>query len=358
MTKVVVGMSGGVDSSVAAAILKEQGYEVVGLFMRNWREEEGGACTAEEDYADVRRVCNALDIPYYSIDFSKEYYERVFKTFVEEYKVGRTPNPDVLCNREIKFGPFKDFAEKLGADLVATGHYCGILDRDGKTYLKRAKDDNKDQTYFLSAVSERQLKNVVFPLENLEKPEVRRIAEKYNLATQAKKDSTGVCFIGERDFRKFLKEYIPMKKGDILDMSGNKVGEHDGVFYYTIGQRKGFGIGGGGNGEPWYIIKRDVKNNILYVNQGECEELFSDRLIAGNFNFITDNVVDGGRYMARIRHRQPLQPCTVHYIDDTTLEVVFDTQQRAVAPGQYCVLYDDPRVSEDGICYGGGIIIN
>lgn len=349
-------MSGGVDSSVAAAILKEQGYEVVGLFMRNWREEEGGACTAEEDYADVRRVCNALDIPYYSIDFSKEYYERVFKFFVEEYKQGRTPNPDVLCNREIKFGPFKDFAEKLGADIVATGHYCGILDRDGKTYLKRAKDDNKDQTYFLSAVSEKQLKNVVFPLENLEKPEVRRIAEKYNLATQAKKDSTGVCFIGERDFRKFLKEYIPMKRGDILDMSGNKVGEHDGVFYYTIGQRKGFGIGGGGNGEPWYIIKRDVKNNILYVNQGECEELFSEKLIAENFNFVTDKVKDGGRYMARIRHRQPLQPCTVRYIDDTTLEVIFDTKQRAVAPGQYCVLYDDSRISDDGICYGGGII--
>ncbi len=345
------------DSSVAAAILKEQGYEVVGLFMRNWREEEGGACTAEADYADVRRVCNALDIPYYSIDFSKEYYERVFKLFVDEYKAGRTPNPDVLCNREIKFGPFKDFAEKLGGDLVATGHYCGILHRDGKTYLRRALDDNKDQTYFLSAVSEKQLKNVVFPLENIEKPEVRRIAEKYNLATKAKKDSTGVCFIGERDFRKFLKEYIPMKRGDILDMSGNKVGEHDGVFYYTIGQRKGFGIGGGGNGEPWYIIKRDVKNNILYVNQGECDELFSDRLIAENFNFITDKVKDGGRYRARIRHRQPLQPCTVHYIDDTTLEVVFDTRQRAVAPGQYCVLYDDPDLTDDGICYGGGIII-
>ncbi len=350
MTKVVVGMSGGVDSSVTAAILKEQGYEVVGLFMRNWREEEGGQCTAEEDYGDVRRVANALDIPYYSIDFSKEYYERVFKTFVESYKMGLTPNPDILCNREIKFGPFKDFAEKLGADFIATGHYCGILNKDGRTYLKRAKDENKDQTYFLSAVTEKQLKNVMFPLENLEKPEVRRIAEKYNLATKAKKDSTGVCFIGERDFRKFLKEYIPMQRGDILDLDGHKVGEHDGVFYYTIGQRKGFGVGGGGNGEPWYIVKRDVKNNILYVNQGECDLLFSNRLVATDFNFITEKVVEGKKYLARIRHRQPLEPCTVHYIDDRTLEVIFDSPQRAIAPGQYCVLYDDM------ICMGGGVI--
>ncbi len=351
MAKVVVGMSGGVDSSVAAAILKEQGYEVVGLFMHNWQEaDDNGACTAEEDYADVRRVANALDIPYYSIDFSKEYYERVFKHFVEEYKKGRTPNPDVLCNREIKFGPFKQFAEKLGADYVATGHYCGVKTVSGRTYLTRAVDDNKDQTYFLSMLKEEQLKNVIFPLTDFPKPEVRRIAEKYGLATSKKKDSTGVCFIGERDFRKFLSTYIPMQKGEIRTLDDKVVGEHNGVFYYTIGQRKGFGLGGGGNGEPWYIVKRDIENNILYVNQGECEQLYSTSLIAEDFNFITEKVVEGKKYMARIRHRQPLQECVATYLDAKTLKIDFSAPQRAIASGQYCVLYDDD------VCMGGGII--
>ncbi len=351
MAKVVVGMSGGVDSSVAAAILKEQGYEVVGLFMHNWQEEDdNGACTAEEDYADVRRVANALDIPYYSIDFSKEYYERVFTHFVEEYKRGRTPNPDVLCNREIKFGPFKEFAEKLGAEFVATGHYCGVKRENGRTYLKRAVDDNKDQTYFLSMVTEKQLENVIFPLTDIPKPEVRHIAEKYGLATSRKKDSTGVCFIGERDFRKFLAGYIPMQKGEIRTLDDKVVGEHNGVFYYTIGQRKGFGLGGGGNGEPWYVVRRDIERNILYVNQGECAELYSTSLIAEDFNFITERVVDGKKYLARIRHRQPLQECTATYLDDNTLKIDFATPQRAVASGQYCVLYDED------VCMGGGII--
>ncbi len=351
MAKVVVGMSGGVDSSVAAAILKEQGYDVVGLFMHNWTEtDDNGACTAEEDYADVRRVANALDIPYYSIDFSKEYYDRVFTHFVEEYKRGRTPNPDVLCNREIKFGPFKEFAEKLGADYVATGHYCGVKTVDGRTYLTRAKDDNKDQTYFLSMVSERQLENVIFPLADITKPEVRAIAERYGLATSKKKDSTGVCFIGERDFRAFLAQYIPMKKGEIRTLDDKVVGEHDGVFYYTIGQRKGFGLGGGGNGEPWYVVRRDVARNILYVNQGECAELFSHSLVAEDFNHITQRVVEGKHYLARIRHRQPLQECVAHYVGDNDIEIQFATPQRAIASGQYCVLYDDD------VCMGGGII--
>ncbi len=351
MAKVVVGMSGGVDSSVAAAILKEQGYEVVGLFMHNWQEtEDNGACTAEEDYADVRRVANALDIPYYSIDFSREYYDRVFTHFVEEYKKGRTPNPDVLCNREIKFGPFKEFAEKLGADYVATGHYCGVKNQGGRTYLTRATDENKDQTYFLSMVTEKQLKNVIFPLTNITKPEVRAIAQKYGLATSSKKDSTGVCFIGERDFRKFLAQYIPMQKGEIRTLDDKVVGEHNGVFYYTIGQRKGFGLGGGGNGEPWYIVRRDVEKNILYVNQGECAELFSTSLIAEDFNHITDRVEDGKRYLARIRHRQPLQECVARYTADNQLQITFATPQRAVASGQYCVLYDED------VCMGGGII--
>lgn len=351
--KVVVGLSGGVDSSVAALLLKEQGYDVTGLFMRNWHEQsDGGVCTAEEDYADVRRVAAVLDIPYYSIDFSGEYADRVFKIFVEEYKRGRTPNPDVLCNREIKFGPFKEFAEKLGADFIATGHYCGTLKKNGRTYLIRAADENKDQTYFLSAVSEKQIENALFPLSNLTKPEVRKIAEENGLATATKKDSTGVCFIGERNFRKFLNDYIPMKEGDIKTLDGKTVGRHQGAFFYTVGQRKGFGLGGNadGNGQPWYIIRKDVKENVLYVSQGECHELFSETLIAENFNFITEPVEDGKRVLVRIRHRQPLQQATVHYVDETTLRVDFDEPQRAVASGQYCVIYDGR------ICIGGGVI--
>lgn len=351
--KVVVGLSGGVDSSVAALLLKEQGYEVTGLFMRNWHETaDDGACTAEEDYADVRRVAAKLDVPYYSVDFSKEYADRVFKTFVEEYEKGRTPNPDVLCNREIKFGPFREFAAKLGADYIATGHYCGTLKKDGRTYLTRAKDENKDQTYFLSAVSEKQIENVIFPLSELTKPEVRKIAEEYGLATAGKKDSTGVCFIGERNFRNFLKDYIPMKEGDIKTLDGKVVGKHQGAFFYTVGQRKGFGLGGNadGNGQPWYIIRKDIKENVLYVSQGEPPELFSTSLIAENFNFITEPVQDGQKVLVRIRHRQPLQQATVYYMDTTTLRVEFDEPQRAVASGQYCVIYDGR------ICLGGGVI--
>ncbi len=351
--KVVVGMSGGVDSSVAALLLKEQGYDVIGLFMRNWHEDdENGCCTAEEDYSDVRRVADLLDIPYYTVDLSKEYQDRVFKQFLDEYKAGRTPNPDVLCNVEIKFGPFREYARKIGAEFVATGHYCGTLKRDGRTYLIRAKDENKDQTYFLNQVREEQIDNVIFPLVDIDKPTVRRIAEEHHLATAEKKDSTGICFIGERDFRKFLKGYLPMQKGKICTLDGRVVGEHDGVFYYTIGQRKGFGLGGikgERNDAPYYIVKKDVYKNILYVNQGECDELFTTEIIAEDFNFITENFEDGKRVLLRTRHREKLATATA-YLEGNNVKIVADNPVRAVTSGQYAVLYDDR------ICLGGGKI--
>ena len=229
---VVVGISGGVDSSVAALLLKEQGYNVIGLFMRNWNEEdENGACTAEEDFDDVVRVCGLLDIPYYTVDFSKEYRDRVFSYFLSEYQAGRTPNPDVLCNREIKFGPFKEYAKQLGADFIATGHYCGISHENGVHRLLKAKDQNKDQTYFLNQLTQAQLDGVLFPLADLLKPQVREIAERYHLSTSKKKDSTGICFIGERNFRKFLQSYLPAQRGKILTLEGEEVGQHLGLMY-------------------------------------------------------------------------------------------------------------------------------
>lgn len=350
---VAVGMSGGVDSSVAALLLKRQGYDVIGLFMRNWKEtDDEGCCTAEEDYSDVRRVASAIGIPYYTVDFSQEYWDGVFSLFLEEYKSGRTPNPDVLCNREIKFGAFRRQAEKIGADFIATGHYCGTLKREGRTYLARAVDENKDQTYFLNQVTEAQIENALFPLHNLTKPEVRALAEENGLITAQKKDSTGICFIGERNFRKFLSNYLPMKRGEIRTLDGKTVGEHDGVFFYTVGQHKGFGLGGvkgEENARPWYIIKKDVINNVLYVSQGETEELYSDRLVTGKFNFITEPVSDGSEVLARIRHRQPLQRARVFFRGEGA-EVVFEEKQRAICPGQYCVLYDGE------ICLGGGVI--
>lgn len=351
---VVVGMSGGVDSSVAALLLKEQGYNVIGLFMHNWQEtSEDGCCTAESDYTDVRRVCSTIGIPYYTVDFSKEYYQNVFEHFLKEYSLGRTPNPDVLCNKEIKFGVFRDKAMQLGADYIATGHYCDVVRENGKTYLARAKDENKDQTYFLNQVNEEQISNVLFPLANfVDKKAVREIAMNNGLITATKKDSTGVCFIGERNFRKFLSQYLPMKEGEIRDLNDKVIGTHKGVFYYTEGQHKGFGLGGvkgANNNEPWYIIKKDVLNNVLYVNQGETEDLYSKSLITEQFNSITEPLTDG-RYLARIRHRQPLQEVEVQVDENGNAHVFFDEKQRAITCGQYCVLY------KNTICMGGGVI--
>lgn len=354
MAKVIIGMSGGVDSSVAAALLKEQGHEVIGLFMHNWEEsDDNGVCTSVSDYEDVKRVCNKLGIPYYSVNFAQEYLDRVFSYFVDEYSKGRTPNPDVLCNREIKFGPFLEYAMNMGADYIATGHYAKVERKDGKTYLCKSMDTNKDQTYFLNQLNQDQLKNVLFPLGDICKPEVRKIAEKYGLSTAEKKDSTGICFIGEKRFREFLKNYIPCKKGDIVDLTGKKVGEHEGVMYYTLGQRRGLNIGGtkDGNGERWFVVDKDVKNNKLIVSQGEGEELFSNGLISYKINWIPEAPQEKNfECFAKFRYRQPDQKVEVSIEDAGKVRVDFVEKQRAVTPGQYVVFYTEK------LCLGGGVI--
>ena len=356
MAKVVIGVSGGVDSSVAAKLLKDQGHEVIGLFMVNW-EEDSEACTAEQDYEDVKRVCSSIGIPYFSVNYAKEYYDRVFKYFLEEYKKGRTPNPDVLCNREIKFGPFLEFAKSIGADYIATGHYCKKVEKDGKYYLAKAKDLNKDQSYFLNQLSQEQLKYVLFPLADIEKPKVREIAKELGLVNAEKKDSTGICFIGERNFKKFLKEYLPAKPGKIMTLDGRVVGSHDGLMYYTIGQRRGLGIGGrsDSNGQRWFVLKKDLENNILYVSQGEGEELFSVGMISEKFNWIPEKPNEQEfDCFAKFRYRQPDQKVHVKVVDDH-IEVSFYEKQRAVTPGQFVVLYQN---DEDGnsLCLGGAVI--
>ncbi|MBO5712915.1 MAG: tRNA 2-thiouridine(34) synthase MnmA [Clostridia bacterium] len=351
---VVVGMSGGVDSSVAALLLKQQGYNVIGLFMKNWEETaDDGACTAEDDYADVRRVANLLDIPYYTVNFSKEYMDRVFTYFLNEYKAGRTPNPDVLCNREIKFGPFKDYAMGLGADFIATGHYCGVKHDGNVHYLLKAKDGNKDQTYFLNQVSQAQLSNVLFPLANLNKADVRKIAEENGLATAGKKDSTGICFIGERNFRQFLMNYIPATPGDIKTYDGRVLGKHVGLMYYTIGQRRGLDIGGQkGDDGRWFVIEKDLKNNVLYVAHGAEDKLYSDALIMNEINFMpgTPNETTF-ECTAKFRYRQDEQKVTVTKNADGSAYVEFFNPQRAITEGQYCVLYLNEY------CLGGGVIV-
>ena len=353
MKTVVVGMSGGVDSSVAALLLKQQGYNVIGLFMNNWEEQdENGVCTAEQDFADVRRVCNLIGIPYYSVNFSKQYMDRVFSYFLDEYKKGRTPNPDVLCNREVKFGPFKEYAKELGADYIATGHYCDIL-HDGDThYLLKAKDQSKDQTYFLNQLSQCQLDNVLFPLGKMDKSEVRAIAQQYNLATATKKDSTGICFIGERNFRNFLLNYIPAKKGLIKTYEGKVLGEHLGLMYYTIGQRKGLNLGGQkGEGEGrWFVIEKDLVNNVLYVAHGDESRLYSSGLEMKSCNWIPAMPkAKEFECTAKFRYRQPEQGCYVK-IEDDKITVTFKEKQRAITEGQFAVFYDNEK------CIGGGVI--
>jgi tRNA-specific 2-thiouridylase len=341
-----------VDSSVAALILKEQGYNVIGLFMNNWEEtDENGVCSAVDDFADVRRVASAIGIPYYSVNFAKEYMDRVFSYFLREYKAGRTPNPDVLCNREIKFKDFKEKAKALGADYIATGHYCGIRHEGDVHYLLKAKDKNKDQTYFLNQVSQKQLENVLFPLSDLEKPEVRKIAEDNGLVTAEKKDSTGICFIGERNFRQFLMNYIPNKEGEIRTYDGRVLGKHIGLMYYTIGQRRGLDVGGvKGDDGRWFVIEKDLKNNILYVAHGAEDKLFSKGLLMNSCNFMP-GTPDKKTFecTAKFRYRQPEQKCTVHIKDDH-IEVDFAEKQRAITEGQFAVFYDGDK------CLGGGVI--
>ena len=350
---VVVGMSGGVDSSVSALLLKQQGYNVIGLFMKNWEEQDDkGHCTAEEDYEDVRKVCNKIGIPYYTVNFSKEYMDNVFTAFLRDYEMGRTPNPDVLCNREVKFKPFLKFAKSIGADFIATGHYAQIKHEDDKHYLLRAVDENKDQTYFLNQLSQQQLQDVLFPIGHLEKTQVRKIAEENGLVNATKKDSTGICFIGERNFREFLQGYIPSQKGQFQTLDGKVLGEHEGSMYYTIGQRKGLNIGGiKGDENPgrWFVVDKDIKQNIVYVSHDE-NLLLSTSLVASDFNFIPCKPSESKfKCKARYRHRQPLFDCSVE-LDGDKVIVTFDNPQSAVNVGQYVVLYDNDK------CLGGGYI--
>ncbi|KDB00890.1 MULTISPECIES: tRNA 2-thiouridine(34) synthase MnmA [Apilactobacillus] len=356
-TRVVVGMSGGVDSSVTAYLLKQQGYDVVGVFMKNWDDtDENGVCTATEDYKDVAKVASEIGIPYYSVNFEKEYWDRVFTYFLNEYKKGRTPDPDVICNKEIKFRAFLDYALDLGADYIATGHYARLQrDADGHNHLLRGSDDNKDQTYFLSQLSAEQLDRVMFPLGDMPKPKVREIAKEAGLATAEKKDSMGICFIGEKNFKSFLSNYLPATPGKMMTFDGEEKGNHDGLMYYTIGQRKGLGIGGDGkDNRPWFVVGKDLSKNILYVGKGyENKHLYADYLEASDIFWIND-IADRGndfRCTAQFRYRQKDVGVTVHLNDDgKSLRVDFDDPARAVTPGQAVVFYDGDE------CLGSAII--
>ena len=350
-TRVVVGMSGGVDSSVAALLLKQQGYDVVGIFMKNWDDtDENGVCTATEDYEDVMKVCEQIGIPYYAVNFEKQYWDKVFTYFLDEYRAGRTPNPDVMCNKEIKFKAFLEHAVNLGADYLATGHYAQVEFRDGEYKMLRGVDENKDQTYFLNQLTQKQLEKVMFPLGHLPKAKVREIAAEAGLATAAKKDSTGICFIGERNFKEFLSNYLPAQPGNMETLDGEVKGKHDGLMYYTIGQRHGLGIGG--SGDPWFVAGKDLKRNVLYVCQGfHHEKLYSTSLKAVNVSWVTDKPVEGEfACTAKFRYRQKDVGVTVKVIGQESVEVVFDEPTRAITPGQAVVFY---RGDE---CLGGGTI--
>ncbi|MCP4912936.1 MAG: tRNA 2-thiouridine(34) synthase MnmA [Oligoflexia bacterium] len=353
---VVIGMSGGVDSSVCAALLKEAGCNVIGLFMKNWEEfDENGVCNASKEYQDVIKVCEKLDIPYYSVEFVEEYRENVFKHFVEEYKAGFTPNPDILCNREIKFKVFFDKAMELGADFLATGHYCQNIIQQGKNRLVKGNDPGKDQTYFLYTIKDSILEKVLFPIGHLQKSEVREIATKYDLATKNKKDSTGICFIGERNFKNFLSNYIDFKDGNFENLAGEVVGRHTGSAYYTIGQRKGLGLGG--QGEPWFVVDKDIERNVVIVERGENHPaLFADELWANELEWVEK---DFSRSLplkcrAKIRYRQQDQACTIQSIENGVAHVAFDDSQKSITIRQSIVFY----LEEEGqnICLGGGMI--
>ena len=356
MASIVVGMSGGVDSAVTALLLKREGHDVTGVFMNNWEEkDDNGVCTSERDFADVRAVCDRIGIPYYSVNFAREYRERVFAHFLEEYRRGRTPNPDVLCNREIKWSVFLDFALQLGAEKLATGHFARV-DWDGRYRLLRAADEAKDQTYFLYMIGQRALRYAMFPVGSLTKAEIRDIARQNNLPVSEKKDSTGVCFIGERDFKSFLKTYLPAQPGEMRTPEGKLVGRHDGLMYYTLGQRRGLGIGGSGDGRRWFVVGKDIKNNVLLVEQGEDSSLlYSKNTVIEELTWISgETPLIPGQSMAcqaRFRHRQPLQEVCVTPMDDGRARVDFAVPQRAITPGQSAVLY---RGEE---CLGGGIIV-
>jgi tRNA-specific 2-thiouridylase len=363
--KIMVGLSGGVDSAVAAYLLKRQGHEVIAGFMRNWDSLANqdilgnptlndDMCSQEQDYEDAIKIAASLDIPLYRVDFIKEYWDHVFTYFLKEYERGRTPNPDLFCNKYIKFDAFKSFAQTHGVDRIAMGHYAKRIDRDGKAYLLRSADDNKDQTYFLSQINQEQLAFTLFPLADLSKSEVRSLAKKLHFNVAEKKDSTGLCFIGERHFKMFLRNYIPAQKGPIIDMKTQRIiGEHDGVYYYTIGQRKGLGIGGikHQHNDRWFVVRKDVKNNILFVTQGnELEYLSSDQITLTTLNWITDIPPLNTPLKAQFQHRQEAVSVMIKSLSAHQADIQFPTSYKALAPGQGVVLYNEST------CLGGGII--
>lgn len=346
---VVVGMSGGVDSSLTAALLQDQGYDVIGLFMKNWEEtDEHGVCKASLEFEDVEKVCRHLSIPFYSVNFVKEYQEFVFKHFLEEYQKGYTPNPDILCNREIKFKVLLERALKLGGEYLATGHYCRT---NASHQLLKGLDPGKDQSYFLHAVHSTQLEKVLFPIGELNKADVRRLALEKGLSTHAKKDSTGICFIGERDFKGFLSQYLKKRPGPFCTLEGKTVGQHDGVAYYTIGQRKGMGLGGAG--DAWFVVDKDIEKNIVYVAQGTRHPaLYSSELVATEMTWVSGQPPATLPYTchSKIRYRQPDQECEITRIEGDRLLVTFPVPQRAITPRQSIVFYDGE------VCLGGAMI--
>ncbi|HEC28340.1 MAG TPA: tRNA 2-thiouridine(34) synthase MnmA [Gammaproteobacteria bacterium] len=355
-SKIMIGMSGGVDSSVAALLLLEKGFRVEGLFMKNWEEDDTDVhCSAEQDLGDAASVCKTLGIPLHTVNFSSEYWNRVFEYFLAEYKAGRTPNPDIMCNKEIKFKAFLDYSLHLGADAIATGHYARIEKQGDLFLLKKGSDQNKDQSYFLYMLGQHPLGKSLFPVGELEKQEVRSIAEKNNFTNFSKKDSTGICFIGERNFRNFLQNYIPAQPGDIVTPEGKRIGTHQGLMYHTLGQRQGLGIGGSkdGSGEPWYVIDKDMKQNRLIVGQGHNHPLlYKSELVATDLHWVSGFSPDKTfTCMAKTRYRQPDQLCKVDSQEDNGVKVDFDSPQRAITPGQSVVFYQDDN------CLGGGVIL-
>jgi tRNA-specific 2-thiouridylase len=353
--KIIAGISGGVDSSVAALLLQQQGAAVEGLFMKNWEEDDTEQhCSATEDLQDAQSVCDKLGIPLHTVNFSSEYWDRVFTYFLEEYKAGRTPNPDILCNREIKFRAFLEHAITLGADYIATGHYARITRRDDGYHMLKGVDINKDQTYFLYTLGQYQLSRSLFPVGELEKPRVRQLAEEHGLVTHNKKDSTGICFIGERDFRNFLQRYLPARPGEIRSHDGALLGQHDGLMYYTLGQRQGLGIGGrqDSNAEPWFVVDKNMNDNILIVAQGHDNPLlFHRELTATQLHWCGGHAPElPWQGTAKIRYRHTDQACHIEAIMEDQLHLVFREPQRAITPGQSVVLYQAEE------CLGGGII--
>lgn len=362
--KVILGLSGGVDSSVALKLLKDSGVDVEAMFMRNWDSATNNdilgnpdinddVCPQEKDFQDAKRVADELGVKLNRIDFIEEYWDTVFSYFLNEYKKGRTPNPDIMCNKYIKFNAFLKHASTLGADYIAMGHYARVRHDKDKSYLLRGVDSNKDQTYFLCMISQAQLRKSLFPIGHLTKPEVRQIAHEANLYTADKKDSTGICFIGERNFKQFLKNYLPAKPGNMVTLDGEVIGKHDGLMYYTIGQRKGLGIGGNNEFEnaAWFVVGKNLEKNELIVGQGhDSNYLISNRCVASECNWICDVPLDDHPYTAKFRYRQNDNPVTIKKLPGNKIEVLYPIGVRAVTPGQAVVLYDGE------VCLGGAII--